>query len=270
MKSLRISHFIYFIIILSFFPLVQFTSGSYDLFHPPEGTVSTYRWNFNNFPNICALNGTHIDMNDYDSLNDVCIENPTYAEFNVSYNMFGNFLEEAVDGYMHNATTSIRFQPSYLINISTRLYVNEQGISSGGYANGYIDPRGVSVGSQINVGFTSINVTAKERINIVGTEREAWKLEYISEFMNQTFHYDVITGILLTAKLKTYEGSIGRSTKPIRHSIQAFDQDSKIISHEQVLISTNAWITSHITIFPLFEIMILMCVLTIITKKKGI
>lgn len=261
MKSLRISHFIYFLILLSVSPLVNFSYASSDLFYPPEGTVSTYRWNFDKFPYICALNDTHIDLNDYDSSNDVCVENPTHAEFTVSYHMFGSFLEEAIDGNIYNATTSIRFQPSYLINITTRLYVNEQGISWGGYANGYIDPREVSIGSQIN----DINVTAKERINIEGMDREAWKLEYLSDFMNQTFHYDVLTGILLAAKLETFEGSIGRSTES---SIQAFHQDREIISHEQVLIATNAWSTSHLTVFPFFEILLLVCGLSLINKKR--
>ncbi|MFX0209153.1 MAG: hypothetical protein ACFFDT_24430 [Candidatus Hodarchaeota archaeon] len=249
---------------------MNFTSASSDLFYPPEGTVSTYRWNFDNFPNICVFNGTHIDKNDYDFDNGVCIENPTYAEFSISYNMSGNFLEEVIDGYMHNATTSLRFQPSFLINISTRLYVNDQGISWEEYTPGYIDPREISVGSQINITLGSINVTAKEIVNVAGMGREAWKLEYNSEFMNQTFFYDTTTGILLSVKFETFEFSIGRSTKPIKHSIHIFNQNNKIISHEQVLISTNAWPTSHTTTFPLFEIILLVYVLTVIIKKNRI
>lgn len=269
MKLVRAPLFVCFLVILLGVPSRMFVSGSNDFFYPPIGTVSTYWWNFDNFPNICALNGTHIDMNNYNSYNDVCIENPTFSEFSVSYNMFGDFLEEAIYGNIHNATTSLRFQPSYLINVSSRIYVNDQGNAVGGYANGYIDPRGVSIGSQIHIGLTSINVVAKEIITVIGMERKAWKLEYKTEVMNQTFHYDVTTGILLAAKLESFEGSIGSSIDRIRHSIHALNNGYKIISHEQLLISTNAWTMSQTTSLPLFEIIILIWGLTIIYTKKS-
>jgi hypothetical protein len=218
---------------------VNFSSASSDLFYPPEGTVSTYRWNFNNFPGSCVLNGTHIDINDYDFDNENCliIENPTYADFSISYNIFGNFLEEVIDVYLYNATTSARFQPSFLINISTRLYVNEQGISWEECTPWYIDPREISVGSQIHILISSINVTAKEIVNVAGMDREAWKLG----IGNQTDFYDIMTGILLSSKNKNIE---------------------------QVLISTNAWPTSRTTTFPLFEIILPVCVLTFVIKRK--
>ncbi|MFX0207757.1 MAG: hypothetical protein ACFFDT_17340 [Candidatus Hodarchaeota archaeon] len=272
MKSLRISPFICFLSILSITPLVNFTSASSDLFHPPEGTVSTYRLNFNNFPPFCIWNGTHIDRNDYDFDNCEAIKNPSYAEFSLSYNMFGNFLEEVGDGFLHNTTTSVWFRFSFLINISTRLYVNEQGISWEEYTHEYIDPREISVGSQINIYLGGMNVTAKEIVNVTGIDREAWKLEIHTEFANETYYYDVITGILLSAKREAFlfGSSIGRSTRPILLSIHPFNQDQLIATFEQILISTNAWSTSHPTIFPLFEIILLLCVLTLVIKKNRI
>jgi hypothetical protein len=197
------------------------------------------------------MNGTHIDRHDHKSYKEVFLENPTYSEFSISYNMFGNFLEEVYDSYLHNATTSVRGHWSYLINISTRFYVNEQGISSNDYAIGYIDPREVSVGSSwMGINNTNINVT-KEIVNVVGMDREAWKLGFNSESENQSYHYiyDVMTGIFLSSK---------------------FEISGGLMSGEQFLISTNTWPTSRTTTFPLFEIMLLACVLTFVIKKKII
>lgn len=253
---------------------MNFTRASSDLFYPPEGTFSTYRLNFTNFSPICILNGTHIDRNDYDSDDCEAIQDPTYAEFSLSYNMFGSFLEEMADVYLHNATTSVWFRYSFLINLSTRLYVNEQGISWEEYTSEYIDPRELSVGSQIHIGFsdTCLNVTAKERVNVTGIDRESWKLEIHTEFANETYHYDVITGILLSAKREAFlfGSSIGRSTQPILLSIHPFNQHQMIAYFEQILISTNAWSTSHTTTFPLFEIIILVYVLTLVIKRNRI
>ncbi len=98
-------------------------------------------------------------------------------------------------------------------------------------------------------------------IKIAGDSRNSWRLEFTSEMMNQTFHYDMITGILLDAEVETTEGSIGQAANIIDQT-----QDPQIVSHQQVLISTNAWESSKTTDFP--TLVIVLCLVILMDTKK--
>ncbi len=263
MKGQKIHLGLYSILLILVFSIGSITRAEIAPYHPSEGTSSTYRWNFNEFPMICAINTSHFDYNSNEAMTDVCVDNPTYAEFSVNYGMFNTFLEEAIDGILHNDSHALKFMPSYLINFSTREYVNENGEGSGGFANGYIDPENVSIGTLLMVGITQVNVTAKEKIDITGITREAWKLEYSIEGLNQTFHYDVLTGILLDAKLETYGGTIGQAA-----CASNSNQISSIIGHEQILISTNAWESAKTPTLPAIVLVLGFCFLVITRKRK--
>ena len=254
---------LYPVFLICIFSVIVVTNAEVTPFYPSEGTVSTYRWNFYGFPAIYTLNSSHYDYGGYDDSSDIYVENPTYSEFSVSYNLYNGFLEEVLDGTMHNQSHSLNYMPSFLINYTTREYVNEEGEGSGGLANGYIDPRNLTLGTEVIVGFTPLNTTVKETINIAGNTREAWKLEFISENINQTLHYDTKTGILLDAEIKTREGSIGQAAH-----LASKTQESTIVSHKQVLISTNAWETTQTTELPLMVVFLGLIVIFNSKKKK--
>ena len=228
-------------------------------FYPAEGTISTYRWNFDGFDAICVSDSEENDPNEFDNL--VCIDNPTYAEFSVSYGMLNSFLEEKIEGSIHNESVALKFMSSFLINFSTREYVNEGGEGIPGFANGYIDPINMSIGTLVMVGMTQLETIAKEVIDITGVTREAWKLEYTSEYSNETMYYDVLTGILLDAKLETHGGSIGQAAK-------IFTPKQTILSREQILISTNAWDSVKVTTSSSIIFVLGLFTVVIIVKRK--
>ena len=229
-------------------------------FYPNEGTSSIYRWNFTEFPNICILNISDDNPNEFDNF--VCLDNPTYAEFSVSYRMSNLFLKEEIEGSLYNSSLSLNYKSYFLINTSSREYVDERGENSDtGYANGYIDPRNLSIGALIMVGNSQVEIVAKEVIDITGSSREAWKLESNSNDFNQTFHYDVITGILLKAKLVTVGGTIGRAAG-------INDLKQAVSSREQILISTNAWDSVQVTTSASFAPVLGLLIVMIITRKK--
>jgi hypothetical protein len=230
-------------------------------FYPPEETESTYQWNFDGFPEIYALNASHFDYSNFDDSTDIYVQNPTYSEFSVSYRTYNGYLEEGLDGMIRNQSHSFDYMPSFLINITTREYVNEQGEGSGGFANGYIDPRNLSIGTQVMIGFTPVNITLKETVKIAGDSREAWKLEFISVDMNQTYHYDLTTGILLDAKIETSIGVIGQAA----HT-ETQTQETTTISHKQVLVSTNAWEQTKNT--DLSVIVVFLGIFVVISTRK--
>ncbi|MFX0095837.1 MAG: hypothetical protein ACFFBD_29130 [Candidatus Hodarchaeota archaeon] len=240
-------------------------------FRPADGTTSTYRWNFDSFPNIWVLNETHIDLNDPSSWDTFRVDNPTFAEFNITYASFGEFLEENYNGLIHNNSHSLRFRPSNLINVTNRIYVNEDGVLTDGAANGYIDSSRASIGTKIQVGQIMLEVVAKENIVILETTREAWKLYHSTTFANQTFYYDIITGIMLSASLETLSGSIQPSKKPNTLSIFEMEKNGETIaSYSQTLISTNAWDnnTSPVPYSEVIFILMALPVLLLLVKRK--
>lgn len=225
-----------FIIILVSFIVIPVKMDNNDFF-PSEGTTSTYQWSFDGIPLISTLNGDHIDHSDHLTYTEIFVENPLSCEFTVKYSMFNEFLEESVSGEFHNETGTSKFKVSYLINTLTRLYVNELGISSNMHTCGYIDPRGLAIGDFIMVGMENFTVGVKENITIFNSERESWKLDFVSEYYNITYYFDIFTGILIDALYSTTSGSIG----------QGSSINNDIISHRQHLIATNAWISSQTT-----------------------
>ncbi|MHA1945972.1 MAG: hypothetical protein ACXAC6_08505 [Candidatus Hodarchaeales archaeon] len=250
-----------FILVVLFFSIGMTARAQTAQFYPNKGTSSIYRWNFNGFSNVCVVNLEDYDPNEFNDF--VCVDNPTYAEFSVSYGMSGEFLEEKIQGFIHNTSVSYKFMSSFLINTSTREYVDEEGEGSGnGFANGYIDPRNMSIGTLVMVGMTQVETLAKENISVTGISREAWKLEYTSESRNETFHYDILTGILLDAKLVTSGGSIGSAA-------EVFSSKQELISREQVLVSTNAWGSVKITtLSSLAPVLGLLVIMLIFQRKK--
>ena len=229
-------------------------------FYPAEGTTSIYHWKFDGFPNVCVVDLEDYDPNEFDNF--VCVDNPTYAEFSVSYRMSNLFLKEEIEGFIHNESVAYKFMSSFLINSSTREYVDEIGRGSGnGFTTGYIDPRNLSIGTIVMVGTTQVETLANEVINITGISREAWKLEYTSESSNETFYYDVLTGILLDAKLMTNGGSIGRAA-------EIFSPKQKVFSREQILISTNAWDSVKVTTSSSFVPVLSLLIVMIIFRRK--
>lgn len=245
-----------------FFSIGITASAQTTHFYPTEGTSSIYRWNFDGFPNVCVMNSENSDPNELDQFE--CVDNPTYAEFSVSYGMSGVFLEEQVEGYIHNASVEYKFMSSFLINTSTREYVDEKGeVSSLGFACGYIDPRNMSKGTLVMVGETEVETIAKENIHVTGISREAWKLEYKSESRNETYYYDVLTGILLDAKLVTSGGSIGGAA-------EINSPKQTLISREQILISTNAWESESVKVTTSSSIVYVLglFIIMIITRRK--
>jgi len=156
-------------------------------------------------------------------------------------------------------------QESHHFNdICRNIWYFSRNTGSGGYANGYIDPRNLTLGTEVLVGFTPLNTTVKESIEIAGDTRETWKLEFISGHMNQTFHYDTKTGILLDAEIKTTEGSIGQASH-----LMGQNQESTIISHKQILISTNAWKMAQTTELPIITLFLSLIVIISYRKRKN-
>ena len=210
--------------LVSPFSTVSFISEPY---FPPEGTLSTYLWDFTGFPAISTMNS---NFNDSTTLGDtIHTINPTKAEFSIRFVSFEDFLVEEVNGVMYNVTGGQEFRVTRLLNKTTREYLD----SSGGVV-GYVDPFVLEKGSQIDISGVLVTVTTKENVTIFDQDRESWKLEYISEWMNQTFHYDVETGILLNARIETTEEFIGSGA-------EVGDIKDEIICYQQKIISTNAF-----------------------------
>jgi len=254
------------ILIITIFSVSIIADADSTSFHPAEGTSSTYKWDFNGFSLIYVLNTSHYDFNDPSSA-EIVVQNPTSAEFNVTYKMVDDLLlEECIVGVISNGTHSFNFMPSYLVNITTREYVNDEGQGSSCFASGYIDPNNLSLGSKVNSGSYVLNITAKERITAAGESREAWKLEYISEYVNQTLYYDVQTGILIEIEMSTFSGSIGRDLTLLS------SQDTQIQTERRVLIATNAWGNENTTDFSImgvfFGLMMVSVVLRGIRKVR--
>ncbi|MCK4847639.1 MAG: hypothetical protein KAT16_01300 [Candidatus Heimdallarchaeota archaeon] len=236
-----------------------------ETYFPPEGTTSTYSWDFTGFPEISTMNSKFNDTNtSEDTINTI---NPTKAEFTVTYVSYGEFLIEEIDGVMENATGSQEYYITFLVNKTTREYVNSEGETTCmGGVNGYIDPFIVEIGSQVEIGGTLLTVTTKENVSIAGQDRGSWKLEYISEWGNQTFHYDIETGILLKARLETTEVSIGSGA-------EIGERKEDKISHTQKLTSTNAFDIPKTTLASPFGAL-MFCLtsigcITIIQRRKN-
>ncbi|MHA2366446.1 MAG: hypothetical protein ACXAC7_20985 [Candidatus Hodarchaeales archaeon] len=266
-----------FLIVICYFSIALPSHAQSSDFYPPEGTTSKYLWSFDGFKEIYALNGSHID---YDNLSnqEVLVENPIKADFTVSYSFYDKFVEETVKTIMINDIQSLSIESTFLINITTRQYVNEAGVPSNNYGNGYINPNEVSIGTEINVSSFITNVTRKESLTIADVEREAWFLELKKEenefsLMNVSLYFDQETGILLKVLLETVVGTIG--DQPIFTQIMnkpeiKYDSDQEI-SYSQVLIETNAWDAEEDTAtIPLNDwswILISLGLITVIFRK---
>ncbi len=262
LKILLFSSSLLFLIQFSISPTLNVISETH---FPPEGTTSTYSWDFTGFPEIMTMNSKFNDTNtSEDTINTI---NPTKAEFTVTYVSYGAFLIEEIDGVMKNATSNQDYYITLLVNKTTREYVDFEGEDIGmGGVNGYIDPFIVEIGSQVKIGGTLLTVTTKENVSIAGQDRGSWKLEYISEWGNLTFHYDIETGILLEAMLETTEGSIGSAA-------EFGERKEDKISHTQKLISTNAFYIPKTTMTTPFGAL-MFCLtsigcITIIQRRKN-
>ncbi|MFW9992768.1 MAG: hypothetical protein ACFFD4_12030 [Candidatus Odinarchaeota archaeon] len=265
-------------------------AGSREPYYPPDGTVSTYRWDFTGVRVIGTMDGLHIDANDSSSYNIIMTDNPTYAELDITYKTYGEFIEESIAIIMHNETHSLSAFPSFLLNKSTRMYVNEQGIiTESGTTAGYIDPSDVMIGDQILISADLLNVTAKKNIKVAGTTREGWKLEgkfptgsVIGQFpsRNTTCYYDTETGILLAVYLEELDLSIGGpcGTTPgdrfMSSSIggkKVSQPAEEIVQYSRVLVSTNAWKGAVVSSTPFLEVIAMLVSLTAIRTviRKG-
>ncbi|OLS22321.1 MAG: hypothetical protein HeimC3_31200 [Candidatus Heimdallarchaeota archaeon LC_3] len=174
-------------------------SLSEEPFRPVDGNFSTYTWNFTGFAEIASIN-TEGDFVDYTNVNEkdfIWIENPIEGVLNVSIHSYMSYLMENVSSIISNETTSIFANGLYLINITTREYVNTQGLGSANYANSYIDPRGLTLGDKVWVSSSELNLTSIESITIVNVPREAYKLILDLDSVKITCYYDSETGILL-------------------------------------------------------------------------
>ncbi len=261
------------LIFLTIFFILTYVRAYTDPFRPSDGTSSTYRWDFEGFRSSGALNDTHIDHNDIISADSFDILNPTYAEFSVSYSTFGAFLEETIDGTMHNATHSLRFIPSFLIDPTNHIYVNEKGEGSNRTTVGYINPNNIDIGSKILLEAFMANVTTETACDVADTTREAWKLEYISNILNITAFYDTVTGILLKMDFKTIGGGIGDIGNSTDCYTRKYGQKSveEVSTRIQTLISTNAWDTDKNGLIPFADPIIpfiCLAVISMIQKSR--
>lgn len=240
----KILSFIFALLFLSSF--ISFFSASGEVYHPIDGTTTVYNWDFTGYDAVGVLNEEHVDLLTEEEPEIIMIENPTYAEFTITYNTFNGFLEESIEVIMHSDTETFEASPSYLINITDRSYVNEEGeINGAGAANGYINPNDVTIGNIVFVGQDKTIVVSKENLTVLGDSRAAWRLEGYqdSEYCNSTYYYDVETGILISLKLETEDSSIGglveKSVNPLTKESYITENNIKI--QEQLLTATNAW-----------------------------